>query len=235
MRIDRDKIYDPWKMKKPKMIFVNSMSDLFHERVPIKILVEAFNVMCGFGLICKKKDCEHDNPECYLGESINNHTYQILTKRPQRMLQAIKHDIWEYSGNYMSGDEPLCLQDGKLPNNIWLGVSVENQQTVDERTPLLLQTPAAVRWLSVEPMLEGIRLWNWIAQAEGSRNINWVVVGAESGHQRRECKIEWVEGTVDQCKQANVPVFVKQLQINGKIVKDIDQFPKHLQIREYPR
>ena len=122
--------------------------------------------------------------------------------------------------------------------NIWLGVSIENQQTADERIPLLLQTPAAVRWLSIEPLLDTINLDP--VQMMDNRNrgravIDWVVVGCESGAKKRECKIEWIESIVEQCKQADIPVFVKQIQINSNVVKDIQQFPLHLRVREYPR
>jgi len=185
--IDESKLDLPHHLKKPRMIFVNSMSDLFHERIPAVILNRAFDVMLQ-----------------------TNHTYQILTKRPERMLEHLK------------------LTNVGLSKNIWFGVSVENQKAANERIPILLQTPAAIRWLSVEPLLEPIAF-------ELLEGINWVVIGAESGHNRRECKIEWVEDIIDQCKQAHVPVFVKQLSIDGKVVKDISLFPKHLQIREYPK
>lgn len=180
-----DKMNVALKTKKPTMYFVDSMSDLFHDKVPIDVIFEAFNIM----------------------QMADHHVFQILTKRPERMLKI--------------------LSDNLLAPNIWLGVSVENQQTADERIPLLLQTPAAIRWLSIEPMLERIKL--------EELKYDWVIIGCESGYSRRECKIEWIEDIINQCKSANVPVFVKQLQIDGKVVKDISLFPKHLQIREYPK
>lgn len=193
VQIDESKLELPLHLKKPRMIFVNSMSDLFHEKISFEVIAKCWDTMF---------DTER-------------HTYQILTKRPERMLDFIK---WMNEKQNRGTDY----------NNVWLGVSVENQQTVDERIPFLLQTPAVVRWLSVEPMLEKIKLYDVY-------KINWVVVGCESGHNRRECKLEWVENIVEQCKQGNIPIFVKQLQINGKVVKDINQFPKHLQIRQYPQ
>lgn len=197
VQIDEGKLSLPLHLKKPRMIFVNSMSDLFHEKISFETIDKAFAVM-------------HGTPK---------HTYQILTKRPQKMLEFFN------------------LKSMPCPDNVWLGVSVENQQTADERMPLLLQTPAAVRWLSVEPMLEKIDLdpaQMFMDMVRGRETIDWIVIGCESGHNRRDCKTEWVESIVGQCKRANVPVFIKQIQINGKVIKDINQFPKHLQIREYP-
>jgi protein gp37 len=193
----------PASLKKPAMIFVNSMSDLFHEKISFDEIRNIWDVMV-------------TNPQ---------HTYQILTKRPERLLDYCKYESERIAAE---GYEKINGWAFHIPDIIWLGVSVENQATADERIPILLQTPAAVRWLSVEPMLEGIDLSKYIDK------LDWIVVGCESGHNRRECKIEWIESIVDQCKEANVPVFVKQIQINGKVVKDINQFPEYLRIREYP-
>ena len=204
VRIDESKLKLPLHLKKPRMIFVNSMSDLFHEKISFDVIDKVFEIMVG----CLR------------------HKFQILTKRPERMLRYISQTFKpQYRNEYML-------------NNIWFGVSVENQQTADERIPLLLQTPAAVRWLSIEPMLEKIDLdpaQMFMDKVRGRETIDWIVIGCESGHNRRECKIEWVESIVNQCKSTNVPVFVKQLQINGKVAKDISLFPSHLQIREYPK
>ena len=212
-----------YRLRKPRMIFVNSMSDLFHDKVPAGVIIDIFDAIA----------------------NNDQHTYQILTKRPQRMQELIS----EYMGWVMG------------QKNIWLGVSVEDQKTVDERIPSLLQTPAAVRWISVEPLLEHIELRDGYKSigaicssctGEGHYHdnfntpcpeckqtgkhtpIDWVVVGCESGPKKRECKIEWVEDIVNQCKRAKIPVFVKQIQINGKVERDIDNFPKGLQVREYP-
>lgn len=182
-----ERMMQPIKMKKPKMIFVNSMSDLFHAKINPANLKDIFNVMN----VCKW------------------HTFQVLTKRASYMRTMIS------------------LYDLSISDNIWLGVSVENNRAACDRIGILGDVRAKTKWLSVEPLLEDVDLL-------GLKNINWVVVGCESGPKRRECKIEWVEDVVDQCRRANVPVFVKQLQINGKVTKDIKSFPDHLQIREYP-
>ena len=142
--------------------------------------------------------------------------------------------------------------------NVHLGVSISNQAEADEKIPILLQIPAAVRWLSIEPMLGAIDLrcvivgprrrcvFDCLRGTAASEigviketvcgTINWVVVGGESGKGARYCPIENIRGIVKQCKAANVPVFVKQIHLNGKAkaIKDINQFPKDLRIRQLP-
>lgn len=219
VQFHEDRLDLPLKWKKPYMIFVNSMSDLFHEKIDFyhinKIMLTVF--------------------KCY------KHTFQVLTKRPER--------AYEYFIKSCKKEFPFYITN---LSNLWLGVSVENQETADLRIPILLQIPVEVKWLSIEPLLSEVDikgifdLLDYKEQAKPNetecscgicrynRGIQWVVIGCESGHNRRPCKIEWVEKIVEDCKNANVPVFVKQLNINGKVVKDIEKFPKHLQVREYP-
>ena len=160
---------------------------------------------------------------------INNckkHTFQILTKRPKRA-----YDFYRQ-----------IYQIDNL-SNLWLGVSVENQKRADERIPLLLQIPAAVRFVSIEPMLEEIDLtgfkpwYGTFEENQRDKGLHWVIIGCESinGRLGRECKLEWIESIVDQCKAANIPVLVKQTPLNGKLVRDIKLFPKALQFQEYPK
>jgi protein gp37 len=187
----------PLKWKSPKRIFVNSLSDLFHEALPDEAIDRVFAVMA----LCEQ------------------HTFQILTKRPDRML------LW------FSAERPAILDRlflaGKMPDrwwgshinfiqsdglrnwplsNCWLGVSVENQATADTRIPLLLKTPAAVRFVSYEPALSGVDLTRYL-----SLGLDLVIVGGESGPGARPFDIEWVRQTIEQCKAAGVACFVKQL------------------------
>lgn len=187
----------PLHLKKPKMIFVNSMSDLFHEDVPFEFIHKVF----------------------YRMKSTPQHTYQILTKRPERMLAFIMDFI------PLLKFEPL--------KNVWLGVSVENQKTADKRIPLLLQTPAAVRWISAEPLLEGINIFGYLfpleVQMEGYKHykragLDWVIVGGESGPKARVIKPEWVRSLRDQCKITTIPFFFKQW---GEWCRE-DQLPEKL-------
>lgn len=202
----------PLRWTKPRLIFVNSMSDLFHEDISFDYIAAVFGVM---------------------GTS-TKHIFQILTKRPKRMLE-----FFEWVKANSAGIRPTMLGhymakaglsrfgtpqiEWPLPN-VWLGVSVEDQAAADERIPLLLQCPAAVRWLSVEPIIGEVDLrvletedvdgevimsaFRWNDDEEG---IDWVVVGGESGSDARECRVRWVESIVVQCQDADVPVFVKQL------------------------
>jgi len=152
----------------------------------------------------------------YIIKKCPQHVFQILTKRPNLI-----HDYF------------------KELNNVWLGVSVENQKTADERIPMLLDTPAALRFVSLEPLLGEIELYGVIPILDSDviePSLDWVIVGCETGHKskRRPCKIEWVRSIVDQCQNAQVPVFVKQLDIDGKAIKDINKFPVDLQIRQFP-
>lgn len=145
-----DKLEDPLKWKKPRRIFVNSMSDLFHEDVSDEFIFQVFNTMANAAWIC-------------------GHTFMVLTKRPERMkriLEAIKDDLEEQA---MPKKLPNGMTQQKMTfpfplRNIWLGVSVENQAAADERIPLLLQTPAAVRFISAEPLLGPLDLRPWITR-----------------------------------------------------------------------
>ena len=150
----------PYTWKKSKIVFVNSMSDLFHKDVPLSFIKEVFKVM-------------NDNEQ---------HIFQVLTKRSERLLEL---------------DEELNWTD-----NIWMGVSVENK-LVENRINHLRQTSAKIKFLSLEPLigrLDNINL----------ENIDWVIVGGESGFKAREMKEEWVNEILTQCDESNVPFFFKQ-------------------------
>lgn len=157
-------------------------------------------------------------------------TFQILTKRPEIM--AIRVEEWLDTHGLNS-----------LPSNIWLGTSTENQKTADERIPILNSIPAAVRFLSCEPLLEEIdlKLFHILPEPQP----NWIIVGGESGANSRPCLVEWIESIVQQCQAAKTSVFVKQLGSNAYLGQqrfqtkdkkggDIQEFPEYLQIREFP-
>lgn len=167
------------------------------------------------------------------------HTFQFLTKRIERAAEFYK---WNYVLE-------VAKEWGQL-KNLWLGVSVENQKAADERIPILLQIPAAVRFVSVEPMLESVdvlirqkmeRLAAIVAGRPFSHIDNptplpdWVIIGCESGPKRRECKLEWVGDIVRHCKMADIKVFVKQLSINGKVSHSPKEWPEDLRVRDYPK
>jgi len=122
--------------------------------------------------------------------------FQVLTKRPERMRQYLSR---RWTGAY-------------LPQFIWLGVSVENQRWADERIPLLLDTPAAVRFISAEPLLGPVDLGDYVDGLGWhlAKSLDWVVCGGESGPRRRPMRLEWLESVVAQCQAAGVAVFCKQ-------------------------
>jgi protein gp37 len=239
------KLDEPLRWRKPRRVFVNSMSDLFHEALSDVAIATVFGVM-------------RETPE---------HTFQVLTKRAARML------TWTTGMHGAHFSLPLP--------NVWLGVSVEDQRTADERIPLLLQTPAAVRFISYEPALGPVDLRPYVALLDvlccprcGFRTnrkteldcpndgvalgpdvrLDWVIVGGESGPGARPFDLAWARSIVYQCREASVPVFVKQLgaqwariganhrQIGRHSAKrvspkggDPSEWPEDLRVREFPR
>lgn len=218
VRLVPEMLDQPLRWKRPRRIFVNSMSDLFHESVSDSIIAAIFAVMA-----CAPQ-----------------HTFQVLTKRPARARQwfatmmasnqaAKMHESLKGAMGYHHPRRP-AVNPGPWPlPNVWLGVSVENQAAADERLPPLLQCPAAVRWLSCEPLLGRVDLceslgmwWNTTMQCfegigaefnrhrDGGRRIGWVVAGGESGAGARPMHPDWVRALRNQCAAADVPFFFKQ-------------------------
>lgn len=171
-----DKVQEPRRWAKPRVVFVNSMSDLFHDSVDDDFILAVWNTM-------------RETPQ---------HTYQVLTKRPRRMLHWVARQV--------ARGYPI------LPN-VWLGTSVENQEWARKRVPLLVQTPAAVRFLSCEPLIGPIDLSSLLSTeliAPGECSLKWVIVGGESGPKARAVQPEWVRALRDQCVELQIPFFFKQ-------------------------
>ncbi len=154
-----ERLNEPRRWRKPSRVFVNSMSDLFHERMPVSFLKEIFQVM----------------------EECPKHVFQILTKRHERLIELAPELVW--------------------PDNVWIGVSVENQDYI-QRVDHLRRVPAAVRFLSCEPLLGPLDL-----NLEG---IHWVIVGGESGRGHRPIEADWVRDIREQCEAADTAFFFKQ-------------------------
>jgi protein gp37 len=165
LRLVPEKLAEPLRWSTPKMVFVNSMSDLFHEDVPDEYIVRVVRVM----------------------ELANWHTYQVLTKRSERMRDLLAS----------------TLRFAAEHRHIWWGVSVENRKHGLPRIEHLRAAPAAMRFLSVEPLLEDLGQINL-------HGIHWVIVGGESGHGARRMSKAWVVSIRDQCQEADVPFFFKQ-------------------------
>ena len=153
-------------------------------------------------------------------EATPNLDWLLLTKRPENVMPALKQAAMLDDSEFVTA----WYFRSRVPHNVWLGVSVEDQQRADERIPLLLQTPAAVRFLSCEPLLGPISLRNvpglnklpavHAAEGRGHAGIDWVIVGGESGPGSRPFQVEWARSLRDQCKAAGVPFFLKQLGSN---------------------
>ncbi len=173
----------PYTWKQSKVVFVNSMSDLFHQEVPLSFIKQVFEVM-------------NDNPQ---------HVFQVLTKRAERLLELHTELKWTH--------------------NIWMGVSVENE-AVAERIDYLRDTNARVKFLSLEPLLGPLNHLNLT-------NIDWVIVGGESGHRPRPMDADWVLDIQEQCNKAKVAFFFKQWggknkKANGRLLngRTYDEMPE---------
>lgn len=219
----------PLRWRKPARVFVNSMSDLFHEAVPLDFLAAVWRVMV-------------DTPQ---------HTYQILTKRPERVAEA----LGPRGINFYAVEKPVpCPQP-----NIWLGVSTENQAEAERRIPLLLQMPAAVRFVSAEPLLgpidftmlnlgkdpmqlgefdqyldalNGAHIDGMGFERKIRQRVDWIITGGESGRNYRPMDVDWARGIRDQCQAAGVAFFHKQ---SGGPRPGMGEELDGQMVREFPR
>lgn len=233
VRLHPERLDQPLRWRRPRRIFVNSMSDLFHEDVPFEFIDQVFAVMA----LCQQ------------------HQFQVLTKRPERMQAYMTYENIGRVGYIEGIAKRMLRQRSKTPEkpvlvdktlrmpllNAWLGVSCEGQATADERIPLLLKTPAVVRFVSAEPLLaaadlswylglgvcdecgesralafwpfkDGVRQCGCGSLAiRESRVLDWIIVGGESGSRARPFVLGWGKDIIRQCKAAGVPVFMKQV------------------------
>jgi protein gp37 len=227
----------PLRWARPRKIFVNSMSDLFHESIPDEWIDRIFAVMA----------------------LARQHTFQVLTKRPERMrkyLSTPRWHIWSAKGRTMAPARwqalPAIMGGDKTPvPNVHLGVSVEDQATADQRISVLLATPGAVRFISAEPLLGPVdasyylRKRLWVEGSPGEertlspvlgmgKRIDWVIVGGESGPGARVWPSfeDACRSLRDQCAEAGVPFFMKQMQ--GVRKAAMPPIPQDLMIRQFP-
>lgn len=245
--IDEPTLMQPLKWRKPRKVFVCSMTDLFGEFVPFELVDRVFSIMA----------------------LASQHTFQVLTKRPERMAEymarIIKDDddhdgelLWKELDNHEKLWPDWSVWTvrrgrGGLPfdlplDNVWLGTTVENQEWADKRIPQLLKCDAAVRYLSCEPMLGQVDLTrvtfphghtanaldcrvSEIAKRAGIERLNgidWVIAGGESGRGRRRMNLDWPRSLRDQCAAAGVPFFMKQID-------KVQSIPDDLMVREFPQ
>jgi len=261
-RFIAEKLGEPLRWGKPRRVFVNSMSDLFHEGLSFEQIAAVFGVMAA-------------TPQ---------HTYQILTKRPEHARAFFEwlaaspvsaHTFGSHRGArwwaVTAGAAVQVAYSAERPPswpwplpNVWLGVSVEDQATADERIPILLGLPAALRWISYEPALGPIDFTRIAHRPEGDTNdpralvinalrgyfdanageqraLSWVVVGGESGPGARPFDLAWARSTIAQCREAGVPCFVKQIGSRPEMWPvldrkggDLREWPEDLRVREFP-
>lgn len=198
----------PRKWKKPRMIFVCSMADLFHPANPFEWIERVFSKMIMYDW----------------------HTFQVLTKRPERFMQFLEW-YWKDDG-YIKKNMPM------LPGNIWVGVSTENQEQANNRIPVLLEIPAKVRFISAEPLIGRVDLTSIRGNAGsyyqvltpirncGDSNrpaLDWVIAGHETGPRKRSMKTEWLQSLADQCKKYDIAFFDKK----NVLGKNIQQYPNN--------
>lgn len=250
IRLRHDRLGLPLKWKEPRRIFVNSTSDLFHPGVPDDFIVDVFTVMA----VAKQ------------------HTFQILTKRPDRMESLLSRmmgprviEFGKHAGSEVEGGPWMRAQmwlaligrlgyvganaqggiQWPLPN-VWLGTSTEDQDAADERVPHLLRTPAAVRFLSCEPLLGRVDLTSFLRFGRewytGQPRLHWVIAGGESGPKARRAEWAWFESLKHQCEEAEVAFFMKQsgreLAKEGSPDKkggDPAHWPPELRVRDFPK
>lgn len=197
-----ERLDQPVRWRRPRRVFVNSMSDLFHDQIPDEYIARVFGVMAA--------NRWHDRP---------THTFQVLTKRHARMRRLLSKASFRTivateaarftdSGHADHVHDAVHFHEWPLPN-VWLGVSVEDQKWADIRIPALLDTPAAVRFLSCEPLLGHINLANRGPHSLVD-DIDWVIVGGESGPGARPMHPDWARSLRDQCDAAGVPFLFKQ-------------------------
>jgi protein gp37 len=233
-----DKLDQPMRWQRPRRVFVNSTSDLFHESVPFEYVATVFAVMAA-------------SP---------THTFQILTKRPEAaegFFSALRTQCWDQDiAEVLAWTAKDVLSDGSPEDterqywrvrdgldamawpllNVWLGVSVEDQKAADERVPVLHKLPAVARFLSCEPLLGPVELGSAL------RGLAWVIVGGESGPGARPMRQEWAESLQAQCKEASVAFFFKQMgsawakeagtaSLKGE---DLAEVPESLRVRDFP-
>lgn len=235
----------PLHWRKPRAVRLHG--DLFHDDVPDDFIAQVFAVMA----------------------LSPHHTFQVLTKRPERMREFMRHvdlsDIGDHFyplGDRMRWDMDLYIDEwGPLDRwplpNVWMGTSAEDQPTFDLRVPFLRETPAAVRFVSLEPMIGAINVRAYVVGKAESRSpwsLDWVIVGGESGPKARPFDIQWARDIVVQCQADGVPVFVKQvgarpyysdapalggpnrvdLPIKHRAGADPSEWPEDLRVQQFP-
>jgi protein gp37 len=189
VRLWPERLTLPLRWRRPRRVFLNSMSDLWHDAVGADLIARVFAVIA----------------------VAEQHTFQVLTKRPGRMHsllsdEAFWHQVQKAAAEYGPSPEAMAAIDGRFLPNLWLGVSVETQKWASVRLDKLAATSAAaVRFASCEPLLGELDIRSWLAGG-----LQWVIAGGESGPGARPMHPDWARSLRDQCQDAGVPYFFKQ-------------------------
>lgn len=257
-RLDEEALLQPLKWKRPRRIFVCSMTDLFMDEHTDWMLDRVFATMAlahhhTFQVLTKRAGRMREYVSALRGTSgwDTKRTLDTLTRVPGRKRGDTIHDSIEHFGKAIAAGLP----------NVWLGVSAENQERADERIPDLLATPAAVRFVSAEPLLGPVNLERLRRWRRGDLNtygaeiledrpgLDWIIAGGESGPGARPCDVSWIRSIKDQCADAGAACFVKQLglrpvdsnpdtepmHIFDRKGGDMAEWPEDLRVREMPR
>lgn len=197
-----DRLEQPKSWRKPRMVFLCSMSDICHEDVPDWFIEATFNAMLW--------------NDYYGGDYGQKHIFQVLTKRPERLANLLSGNVWRPCAH---GALPVAPpnDNGVLPERIWVGITAEDQKALDARAYHLWRIPAKMKWISHEPALGQLNLSARYGEGQPddppapiSEWINWVVTGGESGPGARPMHPDWARSMRDQCAAAGIPWFFKQ-------------------------
>lgn len=231
-----DKLTEPLRWRRPRRIFVNSVSDLFHENLPDEAIDKVFAVMAlapqhTFQVLTKRADRMREYLTAGDGAAAPQRQIDFLRGRLEAVRRGERTQFDALDHIIRVNGWPIYGEAGEWPlPNVWLGVSVENQAAADERIDDLVETPSEVRFLSIEPMLGPVDLHNWISpRFHHPPQIDWVIAGGESGAGARDNGFEEnARALLSQCQAAGVPFFGKQNVKKAPL-------PEDLMVREFPQ
>lgn len=218
VRLVPEHLVDPVRWRKPRRIFVSSMSDIFHEKLSNEAIAAIFGVMAAcpqhtFQVLTKRAARAREWYAWLATEAASCNAGVGMTPAARCFVEAQRREpTWKNGNKLLARHDAVgaaCSAPWPLPN-VWLGTSVENQDAADERLRELAATPAAVRFVSCEPLLGELSLVDFFADVACRAGKTWIIAGCESGPGARRCDLAWLRSLRDQCAAADVPYFLKQ-------------------------